>query len=165
LLPLAKLPFRAKPMFLGFAFRPAFLFPKLLRESSSCFVVVRCFKIIVHRSAIGSAADSLKSSGENASGSTLRIVATPGFGFAEATRQELPLDSAGMDVTSIGNSLAAAAKIALGAVLLTGDVIVANISGDAESNKPAKSRSGKKRRMKRKKGVRAAQRPGGNRGR
>ncbi len=70
-----------------------------------------------------------------------------------------------MDVTSIGDSLAAAAKIALGAVLITGDAIVANISGDAESNKPTKSRSGKKRRMKRKKGARAAQGPDGNRGR
>ena len=57
-----------------------------------------------------------------------------------------------MDASSLGSSLATAAKVALGAVLLAGDAVVANIIGDGEDAPAPKKRAAKKRRMKRKKG-------------
>ena len=95
-----------------------------------------------------------KSSGEYASGSTTESMVPSPPGSAEATHFKLQLDSAYMDASSIGSSIVAAAKVALGAVLLAGDAVVANISGDNENAPAPKQRAGKKRRMKRKKGFR-----------
>ena len=67
-----------------------------------------------------------------------------------------------MDANSLRASLASAAKVALGAVLLVGDAIRATISSnEGGESRTGKTRRGKKRRMKRKKDVSASHPPGG----
>lgn len=64
-----------------------------------------------------------------------------------------------MDAQSLGSSLANAAKVALGAVLLAGDAIRATISDEGGTPAPEKQRGAKKRRMKRRKAKRPPDRP------